>query len=381
MAKRKETHEEELPFVALMDTMTNVVGVLIIVLVMMAISLANAVKKVMSSIPPATPQQIEETHQSIESLKKKIEEEKELLKDAPPPKDQLAKLQKLQQEAIESQKELDKKGVQIVNLDPMSKEVSKLQEELAADKLELTKEEAEILELKKKIAEIPDVKPPADKIVRLPDSKPIPKNSQIQQFFVTGAGILYANTEEVRDAFLKELDSSRARDKIQRNQVRKVPNKPSTTVYSHTNMIDYFGTNSLQSDNFTYKVSLEKTRTRPALVATPKEMAIEPIDRAITFSSNYQRALRNIRNKPDSIIIFKVANDGFDNYLSARDLCDKSGILAGWDFYDSPTLSREVPEVEMDQLEIPPPPAPPKPTPTPNPNEPKPIQAPTLKLD
>ena len=45
MARRKRHSEEELPFVALMDTMTNVVGVLIIVLVMIGISLANAVKK------------------------------------------------------------------------------------------------------------------------------------------------------------------------------------------------------------------------------------------------------------------------------------------------------------------------------------------------
>ena len=37
MARKAKPHEEELPFVALMDTMTNVVGVLIIVLVMIGI--------------------------------------------------------------------------------------------------------------------------------------------------------------------------------------------------------------------------------------------------------------------------------------------------------------------------------------------------------
>ena len=58
MAKRK--HEEhELPFVALMDTMTNVVGVLIIVLVMVGLSVANVVKTVLEDLPPVTPEELE----------------------------------------------------------------------------------------------------------------------------------------------------------------------------------------------------------------------------------------------------------------------------------------------------------------------------------
>ncbi|NBV85693.1 MAG: hypothetical protein EBS01_05410, partial [Verrucomicrobia bacterium] len=51
MARRAKPHEEELPFVALMDTMTNVVGVLIIVLVMIGIGLAKSVQKVLSDLP------------------------------------------------------------------------------------------------------------------------------------------------------------------------------------------------------------------------------------------------------------------------------------------------------------------------------------------
>ena len=39
-----------------MDTMTNVVGVLIIVLVLIGISLARSVNKVLSDLPPVTPE-------------------------------------------------------------------------------------------------------------------------------------------------------------------------------------------------------------------------------------------------------------------------------------------------------------------------------------
>ena len=60
------------PFVALMDTMTNVVGVLTIVLVMIGISAANAVKKILSDLPPATAAQVAEAEAAIDKTKAQL---------------------------------------------------------------------------------------------------------------------------------------------------------------------------------------------------------------------------------------------------------------------------------------------------------------------
>ena len=68
MAKRKPHEEQELPFVALMDTMTNVVGVLIIVLVMVGISIASAVKKILSDLPPVTVEEYQKMVQVVKEL-------------------------------------------------------------------------------------------------------------------------------------------------------------------------------------------------------------------------------------------------------------------------------------------------------------------------
>ena len=69
MSKRKH-EEQELPFVALMDTMTNVVGVLIIVLVMVGLSVASAVKKVLSDLPPVTEEELKEIVEQAKQLPK-----------------------------------------------------------------------------------------------------------------------------------------------------------------------------------------------------------------------------------------------------------------------------------------------------------------------
>ena len=84
MAKRKHREEQELPFVALMDTMTNVVGVLIIVLVMVGISIANAVKNILSDLPPVTPEEHRKMLEIVKELPpppadpKKLEEDKKI---------------------------------------------------------------------------------------------------------------------------------------------------------------------------------------------------------------------------------------------------------------------------------------------------------------
>jgi len=77
MAKRKKHAEEELPFVALMDTMTNVVGVLLIVLVMVGISISSTVKKILSDLPPIT----------VEEFQKLVQQLKDKPKDAQTPED------------------------------------------------------------------------------------------------------------------------------------------------------------------------------------------------------------------------------------------------------------------------------------------------------
>ncbi len=75
MSKRKH-EEQELPFVALMDTMTNVVGVLIIVLVMVGMSVASVVKKVLSDLPPVTKDEFQQIQEEVKQLPEKIDPQK-----------------------------------------------------------------------------------------------------------------------------------------------------------------------------------------------------------------------------------------------------------------------------------------------------------------
>lgn len=76
MAKKSAHSEEELPFAALMDVMTNVVGVLIIVLVMTGITLAQVAKKVIAEMEIVTEEEMKEVKKKAEQAKVKIDPEK-----------------------------------------------------------------------------------------------------------------------------------------------------------------------------------------------------------------------------------------------------------------------------------------------------------------
>ena len=385
MAKRKQNHEEELPFVALMDTMTNVVGVLIIVLVMMAISLSNAVKRVMSELAPATEEQIEQTHREIEEIKQQIAREKMQPVKVETLREQAAKLESTTQEVASLQKDLQTKNIQLVNLDPLEKQAVQLDGEVNGLKKEIERETEQIEELKVKVTATPEVKPPPDKEMNLPESKPIPKDAKIEQFVVTSNGIFYSNTDEVKEAFLQEMQSMAARDLVRIQPRPKTPGVKQPVIYDHAKMIEYFAKKNVESEHFTYIVDLARTRTQPMLTARPKAQFTEPFPQALAFSSNYQKMLRKIRNFPNSVVIFKVASDGYDNYLAARNLSDQFGIPAGWDFAGETKYTFEVPEIQMNPLDIPPPaPAAPPPAPAPKPGAPQAptgIKAPSLKLD
>ena len=100
MARKSRPHDEELPFVALMDTMTNVVGVLIIVLVMIGIGLAKSVQKVLSDLPMVT----EEEYAKLKEEMKEFDTKKD-------PKELEAEMAKLKEElekTLEKLKELEK---------------------------------------------------------------------------------------------------------------------------------------------------------------------------------------------------------------------------------------------------------------------------------
>lgn len=190
----KHKHEEqELPFVALMDTMTNVVGVLIIVMVMVGISLAAAVNKILSDLPPVT----EEEHQRM------VEEMKKLPPIPADPKE-LEDKQKLVEEELkkvtDDLSKVDTTSVaakmKFLDLDSFRKQLAEAKVKREAEKVEMDKMLTEVERLKALLDTTPVYQPLPPTIVRLPNPRPYPAKPNETRVLVAKQGVLTLNEAE-----------------------------------------------------------------------------------------------------------------------------------------------------------------------------------------
>jgi hypothetical protein len=201
MSKRKH-EEQELPFVALMDTMTNVVGVLIIVLVMVGLSVSDAVTTVLSDLPPVTPEELAQIREQAKNLPKLLtpEQVEEKKKQAE------ADLKKI----IEDLKTVDtadlESKMKSMDLDTYRKQLAERAKERDASKAATEKLLAEVERLKALLDDTPVYQPPPPTYVRLPNPRPYPEKPSETRILVAKQGVLSFNQPKFIQPILDGLE-------------------------------------------------------------------------------------------------------------------------------------------------------------------------------
>lgn len=207
MAHRRHSEEQELPFVALMDTMTNVVGVLIIVMVMIGISIAAAVKKVLSELPDVTQAQLEQVQQQVAAL-------------TPIPIDPAqAKLDELdaKKKIVEVTKQLEtvdlsevKTKIKLMSADEVQKQIDSQSKIRDQNRELLDKLLAEVERLKALLDETPIYKPEPPTYVRLPNPRDYPAEAQETRVMVSQGKIYFFRQDDYVKPLVDLLEKSRS---------------------------------------------------------------------------------------------------------------------------------------------------------------------------
>ena len=156
MARKAKPHDEELPFVALMDTMTNVVGVLIIVLVMIGIGLAKSVQKVLSDLPMVSVEEhkiLKDEMGQYDAKRDPAEVELEIAKLQ-------GDLKKVEDELHALEGEKSKNPNAMIDLDKLTKELEAKHKERDQRKVAVQKMLEDIEKLKVQLDNTPRYQPP-----------------------------------------------------------------------------------------------------------------------------------------------------------------------------------------------------------------------------
>lgn len=190
MAKRRSDGGGELNLDSLMDAVTNVVGVLMIVLVMMALNTAQMVQKILSDLPPVTPEEHQKMQEQVKALPPPPADPKKIVEDKVKADQELKK-------AIEQLKTVDTsemaQQMKFMDLDSFRKKLEDAKKEREKEKGEMDKLLTEVERLKALLDVTPLYEPPPPTYVRLPNPRPYPKDPNETKILVAEQGIIILN--------------------------------------------------------------------------------------------------------------------------------------------------------------------------------------------
>ena len=311
---------------SLMDTLCNVVGILVIMLVVTQLSVNQTVKKISTS-EQVDPDALAKAEAELDRARRqKAELEERLSSFDYDPQETRVQLAAVQRAIIDNRADL-----RVLEQQQSEKQAAAAEQTTAAQELideqeqgreKLQEQTRQALEqLAKLEARLEDTPAPAvlpAKVVHLPDPRPAPKDAQPVTFFCWGEHLLAANLEELRDNARKRFAFIVTRYNLDRNPAAGLDAEEIIERFNAAPIRDKF-----------FDVELVARGARPYLRLTPHMNAAESATGIAHGNSDFQSRLRKVKADGD-YARFLVWPDSFEIYLAARQIAESMGVMAGW---------------------------------------------------
>lgn len=358
-----------------MDTMTNIVGILIITLLVVNVNVSRALRKISSDLPAVSIEQLDALRAEAAAKDSAFAKSK-------------AAIDELQEKAASDQKvasEIEQTvpategttpSSSLPDLELLTKQLEAKKAAIAAQKTEFGVLLGEQQRLKGILDSTPTAAPAADKIVRIPNSRPLPEHAKLERYLVTKGELFYLDVDGAKKRLLQDFQGVRSR--MEYEKVKGAKGAPKH-IYDQQKVVEYFEQRHLTFQNLDLRVPYNKLGTRVNLEISAHLGSGEPIEKAGQFTAAFQSHLRRIKSE-NGIVWFYVMRNAFETYLRAREICDATGVSAGWETIDTPVYYEPLVEFDVNQMEFPPPPPPGPPVAPPSLDQIV-IPLPTKKLD
>ena len=308
---------------SLLDTMTNVVGILVILLAVTQLGVGDAVKRILRSrtggngtalnVPP---EELKVTEQEAEQLNELLVKLRAQWADIKAQRDlDSARLDEIRKLIDELKRELQQKPDSAVNADQIRKLINDREKESQQLEKKISQAEQERAKLMAQIEKTPVYKTPAPKVVTLPNPRPAPPGSEPLKFLCVKGRIMPVNIERLQRVV--EVSLPRAVGEI-----------GSDKEIDCEKLVEFFDTHTLGDENFRIRIRIHNFR--PWMVLELRPAAGESTERLIEPDSNFQRTVRGV-SKTSYYAQFLVWPDSFDTYIEARAITSDLGMEAGWE--------------------------------------------------
>lgn len=356
---------------SLLDTMFNVVGILVILMTVTQLGVSDAVDRI-SATTSVTQEDVDDAQDKLDELKRLAARLRDRLKalmeeDDEDPAEKLARLQeeieKFQKEVagLEAvqREELELRQLQLEMQELLEQQKKEVQELLARR----NKNAQELASLKAKLADLPEVvEIPRPKEITLPNPRPAPEGIQPKTVLCREGRVIYMDDEGIQK--LQQL----AQKKVLRIISQKRLGRDPAVGIDGKILAEEFNRDPPKDRYSPFDLKMEIAGRVPRLVLVRREGAGEDVDQLQRSISRYRKQIG--RTDPNLYYLrFLVWPDSFEAYLEARKLATKRGLLAGW---QAQTTQAEQKVNLGGDLRVGPPPPPPKPKPKPKPGDPPP---------
>ncbi len=336
MASRRGSDDDDGGLDALLDTMTNVVGILVLVLIVTQMSVADVVDKIMTENKVDAQDVQEVTQQLIEKQTEEDELRKMLIDplniDAEKQRQELVKKKELLERR---QKLLDEKKKQknefAIRVETDRKQAEENKQKIADTEKKRTELQTLIATALEKKASLeamldktPQVAPPADVEVTIPNPRPAPPGIKQALVLCIHDQLYPVNIEVFRKTAEQNAKAIITRFKLVRDPKTGIdPEKFKQHFERLRDQDDFFDVEYYVADNRYPRIRFIPRQGRGA---GEKEL-VNPRSRIRTKWLSQLDVQKYYAR-------FYVLPDGYDIYVTARRLFSNAGMLAGWEPQD-----------------------------------------------
>lgn len=321
---------------SLLDTMTNVLGILVLVIVTTQLDVKDAVKRIADS-DVVKPEALEAAREKLTLTRDQAERIRVQLGAVAPTDDQAVTVQidDLRRRVDDARANLsvtaktaNEHAVRIAQdskkLEEAKKRLQEMKEtapqrmELEQDLVKALKEEAR---LKAVLDRTPVQKAPPPKTVTLPDPRPAPEGARPVTFLCSGNRIYPIAADDLRTVIQQSAEQVVA--------AKRLDGGPETGVNFDKFKTEFRRQNRNLRDDF-FDIEIYAAGIYPRLKFTPREKAGFHEGDVANLKGKFAQLLGAL-DRTKYYAQFIVLPDSFEIYLPARAVADELGLLSGWD--------------------------------------------------
>lgn len=330
--RRRSEEDDGASLDSLLDTMTNVVGILVIVLVVTQLGVGDAVSRITES-DAVDPEKLKEAQAQLATVTDRRDELKRQLAALKPvdSKAHAGRLANLQQQLDTAQLTLTsyqqmamRKQQQVALLMDQAEEaqqqVEQNEKETSELKAQIKSSLDEVARLESIVEEMPERGQLAPKVVTLPNPRPAPEGAKALYFMCVNNKVYPLNVTGARDVARKRAEFM--------VQSKRLDRDPVNGIDPQVFLDEFDKLTSLKDDYFELEMTVSGGRY-PRLTFHPRSTGGFTIQEIKGDRSRFRR-LMEATDETQYYARFYVLPDSYEAYVEARRVCSEVGLLAGW---------------------------------------------------